>query len=126
MSQSLAIPVVITRVFSIPQLVFTNSIMTTHVNKIVDRPLMSSMAVGRYKSLDVMHPKGGYRKPIAITAPILDHKDGHYFKPNKVALKYPDLKKDVDLNAHVRMFNFVVKQMQRLLKSISSMRLAIC
>jgi len=87
---------------------------------------MSSMVVGRYKSVDVMHPKGGYRKPIVIIAPILDHKDGHYLRPNRVALKYHDLKKDVDINAHVKMFNFVVKQMQRLLKSISSMRLAIC
>jgi hypothetical protein len=26
-----------------------------------------------------------------------------------VALKYLDLKKDVDLDVHVRMFNFVVK-----------------
>jgi plasmid replication initiation protein len=30
-------------------------------------------------------------------------------RPNKVALKYPDLKKDVDLDVHVRMFNFIVK-----------------
>jgi hypothetical protein len=26
-----------------------------------------------------------------------------------VVLKYPDFKKDIDLNAHVKMFNFVVK-----------------
>jgi hypothetical protein len=26
-----------------------------------------------------------------------------------IALKYPDFKKDVDPNAHVRMFNFVIK-----------------
>ncbi len=30
-------------------------------------------------------------------------------KPNKVAFKCPNFKKDVDPNVHVRMFNFVVK-----------------
>jgi hypothetical protein len=40
---------------------------------------------------------------------ILDHRDGHYVKPNRVTLKYFDFKKDVDLNAHVKVFNFVVK-----------------
>jgi hypothetical protein len=30
-------------------------------------------------------------------------------RPNKVALKYPNFKKDVDLNAHVRIFNYIVK-----------------
>jgi len=30
-------------------------------------------------------------------------------RANKVAFKYPNFKKDVDLDAHVRMFNFVVK-----------------
>jgi hypothetical protein len=58
---------------------------------------------------DVVHPKGGYREPIIITIPILDHKDGHYVKPNMVAFKYLDFKKDVDSDAHVRMLNFVVK-----------------
>jgi hypothetical protein len=43
--------------------------------------------------------------------PILDHEDGHYVRPNKVAFKYPNFKKDVDLNAHVRMFNSTIKQM---------------
>jgi hypothetical protein len=31
-------------------------------------------------------------------------------KPNKVALKYLDFKKDVDLDAHVKVFNFAVKE----------------
>jgi hypothetical protein len=31
-------------------------------------------------------------------------------RPNKVALKYLDLKKDVDLDAHVKMFNSTVKE----------------
>jgi plasmid replication initiation protein len=30
-------------------------------------------------------------------------------RPNKIAFKYPDFKKDVDLDVHVRMFNFIVK-----------------
>jgi hypothetical protein len=40
---------------------------------------------------------------------ILDDKNGHYVKPNRVALKYFDFKKDADLNANVRVFNFAVK-----------------
>jgi hypothetical protein len=35
-----------TRVVGTPQMVFTNPIMTTHVNKIVDQLLMSSIAIG--------------------------------------------------------------------------------
>jgi hypothetical protein len=42
------------------------------------------MVVGRYKSADVMHPKGGYRKSIVVTSPNLDHIDGHYVRPNRV------------------------------------------
>jgi len=53
--------------------------------------------------------KGGYREPFAIITPIFHHIDGFYVKPNRVAFKYPNFKKDVDPNAHVRMFNFVVK-----------------
>jgi hypothetical protein len=30
-------------------MVFTNPIMTTHVNRTIDRPSMSSMAIGKYK-----------------------------------------------------------------------------
>jgi hypothetical protein len=48
-------------------------------------------------------------RPIIITTSILDYKDGHYVRPNRVALKYPDFKKDVDLNAHVKVCNFIVK-----------------
>jgi hypothetical protein len=43
-----------------------------------------------------------------------------------IALKYLNFKKDADLDAHVKVFNYVVKKMQRLFKSISSMRLVIC
>jgi hypothetical protein len=70
---------------------------------------MSSMAIGGCRSVNVMYSKRGYPKPIAIITPILDKRDGHYVRPNRVALKYPNFKKDVDPNAHVKMFNFVVK-----------------
>jgi hypothetical protein len=41
-------------------MMFTNPIMTTHVNKNPSRPSMSSMVVGRYKSVDVTNSKGRY------------------------------------------------------------------
>jgi len=56
-----------------------------------------------------VHSRRGYQKPIVITAPISCPKNGHYVKPNRVAFKYTDFKKDVDQNAHVRMFNFTIK-----------------
>jgi hypothetical protein len=42
-------------------MVFTNPIMTIHVNKTVDWPLMNSMAVRGYRSANVVHLKGGYQ-----------------------------------------------------------------
>ncbi len=42
------------------QMVFINLIMTTHVNRTIDRPLMSSMVVRGYRSADVMHLRRGY------------------------------------------------------------------
>jgi hypothetical protein len=56
-----------------------------------------------------VHSKGGYRKPLVVTALIFYHKDGHYVRPNRVALKYLNFKKDVDLDAHVKVFNSIVK-----------------
>jgi hypothetical protein len=109
LSQSSVLPTTTTRVVSIPQMVFTNSITTSHVNMIADWPLMSSMVVGRYINIDVVHPRRGYWKPFAIIAPILDHKDGHYVKLNMVTLKYRNLKKNVDPNVHVRVFNSIIK-----------------
>ncbi len=50
-----------------------------------------------------MHSKGGFREPIVVTTTILDQRNGHYVRPNRVALKYLDFKKDVDPNVHVRM-----------------------
>jgi len=44
-----------------------------------------------------------------MIAPILDHKNGHYVRPNRVAFKYLDFKKDVDPDAHVKVFNSLVK-----------------
>ncbi len=78
------------------KMVFTNPIMNTHVNRIVDRPLMSSMAIGGYKTSNATNPREGYRKPCAVIALILDHIDGHYVRPNMVARKYLDFKKNVD------------------------------
>jgi hypothetical protein len=70
---------------------------------------MSSIIVGRCISIDVVHKKGGYWEPIDVTTLILDHKNGHYVRPNKVVFKYPNFKKDVDLDVHARMFNSAVK-----------------
>jgi hypothetical protein len=71
---------------------------------------MNSMAIKRYKIANAMNLRRGYRKPYVVRAPILDHGDGHYVRPNKVALKYPDFKKDVDLVVHARVFNFAIKE----------------
>jgi hypothetical protein len=54
---------------------------------------MNSIATGRYISTDVEIPKGRYWEPTVITQGIPDHKNGHFIRPNKVALKYCDLKK---------------------------------
>jgi hypothetical protein len=70
---------------------------------------MNSMAAGGYRSGDATNSRRGYREPFAVTTPIFDHKDGYYVRPNMVAIKYHDFKKDVDPNFHVGMFNFVVK-----------------
>jgi len=109
LNQSSALLIATTRIVGTLQMVFTNLIMNTHVNMITNQPLMSLMVIGRYKSANVANPRGGYRKPFDVIAPILDHRDGCYVRPNRVALKYPDFKKDADPDAHVRMFNFVIK-----------------
>jgi len=67
------------------------------------------MAIGRYKSANVTNQRGGYQEPSIIIVPILDYKDGHYVRLNKVTLKYLDFKKDVDIDVHVKMFNFGIK-----------------
>ncbi len=97
MNQSSALVATTIKVVDTPQMVCTNSIMTTHVNKTTDRPLMNSMVIRKYRSADVMNPRGGYRKLFAVIAPILHHKDGHYGSPNMVALKYFDFRKKIIL-----------------------------
>jgi len=106
---SSTLPTTTTRVVGTPQMVFTNLILIIHVYRITNQPPMSSMDVGGYKSANAMNPKRGYQKPSIIITPIPNYRDGHYVRPNKVALKYHDFRKDVDPNAHVRMFNFVIK-----------------
>jgi hypothetical protein len=71
---------------------------------------MNSKVIRGYRSADVAIPRGGYREPSIVITPILDHINGHYVRPNKVAFKYLNFKKDVDLNVHVKVFNFVVKE----------------
>jgi hypothetical protein len=83
--------------------------MTIDLNKTTNRPPMNSMATGGYRSVDAVNPKGGHQEPYTIIAQIIDDKNGHYVLPNKVAIKYLDLKKDVYPNVHVRMFNSIVK-----------------
>jgi hypothetical protein len=105
----LALLATTTRLVGILQMVFINPIMIIHVKRIVDRPSMSLMVVGGYRSENVVHPKRGYREPIDVIALIFYHRDGHYVRSNKVLLKYIDFKKKIYPNAHVRMFNFIVK-----------------
>jgi hypothetical protein len=70
--------------------------------------IRSTTNLGRgYKS--TKNPKGGYWKPSIVTQGTFDHRNGYYVKPNKVAFKSLDFKKNVDLDAHVIMFNSVVK-----------------
>jgi hypothetical protein len=67
------------------------------------------MVAKGYKSEDVVNPWGGYWKQSAVITHILDHKKGHYVRLNKVALKYPNFKKDVNPNAYVIVFNSVIE-----------------
>ncbi len=109
LSQSLALPIATIGVAGILQMVFANLIIAIYGNRIANRPLMSSMVIGRYKSANAVYSKGRYQKPFAITTPTLDHREGHYVRPNKVALKCHEFKKDDDLDAHVIMFYSVIK-----------------
>jgi len=65
------------------------------VNRTTNQPSMSSMAGKGYKSANAMNSKGGHWEPFAIIVLVLDHRDGHYVRPNKVALNYLNFKKDV-------------------------------
>jgi hypothetical protein len=57
---SSTLPIITIGVVGTPQMVFTNLIMTTHVNRIINRPSMSLMANGGYKIINVANPIGGY------------------------------------------------------------------
>jgi len=60
LSRSSTLPIATIGVVGIPQMVLPNLLIITHVNKIVDRPLMNSMATRGYKSTDVVHLRGKY------------------------------------------------------------------
>jgi len=55
-----ALPIATTRVVKALQMVFTNPIMITHVNRTTNGPPMNSMVVGGYKNVDAVNPIGGY------------------------------------------------------------------
>jgi hypothetical protein len=105
---SSTLPTTTIGVVGTPQMVFTNLIMT-NVNRTIDWPLMNPMVVRGYKSANVVNPRGGYWKPFAVIASILDHRDGHYVGLNKVAFKYLDFKKDANPDVQIRVFNYVIK-----------------
>jgi hypothetical protein len=109
LNRSLGLPTVNTKVTRTPQMVFMNPIMIIHVHKITDRPPMNLIIVGGYKSIDVKDPKGGHQEPFVITQEVFNHRNGHFMRPNKVAIMYLDFKKDVDPDVHVRVFNSIVK-----------------
>jgi hypothetical protein len=109
LSPSSTLPTTIIGVVCTPQMVFTNSVMTIHVNRTANRPSMSSKAIGRNRRVDATNLGGGYRETSVVTTPILDHRNGHDVRPNKVAFKYLDFKKNVDPNVHVKVFNSAIK-----------------
>jgi len=109
LSCSLTLPTTTNGVVGTPQMVFTNLIMTIHVNRTTNRPLMTSMVVGGYKNVDATNPRGGYQKPYVVTTQIPNHKDGHYVRPNMLFFSILT-SKYVDAYVHVKVFNYVVKE----------------
>jgi hypothetical protein len=99
LNQSSTLPIVTIGIIVTPQMVFTNLIMTTHVNKTTNPPLMTSMATKGYRSADATNPRGRYQEPSIVIAQIHDRKNCHFTRPNRVTLKYHNFKKDVDLDA---------------------------
>ncbi len=59
LGRSSALPIVITKVMATPQMVFTNLIMSIHVNRIANQTLMNPMDVGGYGSVDVVNLRRG-------------------------------------------------------------------
>jgi len=47
--------------------------------------------------------------PFTRVVRITNIKNNHSNRMNKVPLKYPNYKKHVNLNAHIKMFNFAMK-----------------
>jgi hypothetical protein len=76
-----------------PQMVFTNLIMTTRVNKNADQPPMNSIAAKGYKNTDVGNPIKGYQEPSMINVRIFNHINGHSMKLNLVDFNYLNSKK---------------------------------
>jgi hypothetical protein len=109
LNRSSRLPASNTKVVGTPHMVFTNPIMTIHVNKTVDQLLMSSIAIGRYRSTDAKNLRGGYQEPSIKTQGIFYHRNGHSIRPNRVILKHLNFLKNVNLDAHVRVFNSIVK-----------------
>jgi hypothetical protein len=86
---------------------------------------MNSIVVRGYECIDAGNLGRRHQEPFVIIAGISDHVNGHYVKPNSLALKYLDFKKNVDPDVHVKVFNSIVRLMQKPFKSIISMRLTI-
>ncbi len=57
----------------------------------------------------MVNPIGGYQEPYVINAQIYNQKYGHFVRPNMVAFKYPNFKKNVDPDVHVKVFNSTIK-----------------
>jgi hypothetical protein len=64
LNRSLGLPTVNNGVTMTPQMVFTNPIMTIHVHKTTDRPLVNSIFAGGYKGINAEDPKGGASRTI--------------------------------------------------------------
>jgi len=70
---------------------------------------MNLIVARRYINTYAKNLIRGYQEPSIVIAKIPYHRNGHFVKANKVALKYPDFKKNVDLNVHVKIFNYAMK-----------------
>jgi vancomycin permeability regulator SanA len=88
--RSSTLPIATTGVVGTLQIVFTNSITTTYVNRIANQLSMNSMITRRYINVNVMNPRKGYQEPSTINVQIPNYKTGHHVRPNKVAFKYPN------------------------------------
>jgi len=109
LSRNLKLITTTTRVVGTPHMLFSNPMMITHVNIIVNQPLLSSLTDVGYKNTNIKNSKRGYRKPFVIIIGMPNHINGHSVRPNKVPLKYLDFKKNVDVDVHVKVFNFTMK-----------------